>query len=269
METKVAEQLRMQVQERRQQILADIELQRGSKVITLIHHREPWSYSDHPQAISLEDTEHVLMGIESTPSDRPIDLILHTPGGLALAAEMIALAVKRHPAPVTVFVPFYALSGGTLIALAADEILMAPYSVLGPVDPQIGGMPANALLRLLTKKPLAAIQDQMVILADVAEMALNGARSFVISLVGDRMSEGEAEALVNFMTGGYITHDTPIFGLVAQSLGLPVVLEIPREVYDLFATYEFGNVQRPSLPYCECLDPQGMPNHGNKINHGQ
>lgn len=269
METKVAEQLRMEIEERRKQIFSQMESERGTRVLTLIHRREPWAESEDPRAMSLEDTEHVLMGLESTPQDRPVDLILHTPGGLALAAEMIALAVKRHPAPVTVFVPFYALSGGTLIALAADEIRMAPYSVLGPVDPQIGGMPANALMRLLAKKPVAAIQDQMVILADVAEMALRSAQSFVVGLVSDRMSSEKAEDLGNFLTGGYITHDTPIFGIVAQSLGLPVIFDIPQEVYDLFATYQFGNVQRPSLPYCECLDPQGMSDHGHKINHGR
>jgi len=44
---------------------------------------------------------------------------------------------------VTVFVPHYAMSGGTLIALTADEIVMDPNAVLGPVDPQIGNMPAG------------------------------------------------------------------------------------------------------------------------------
>jgi len=54
------------------------------------------------------------------------------PGGLVLAAEQIAPALRRHSGTVTVFVPRYAMSGGTLIALAADEIVMDPNAVLGP-----------------------------------------------------------------------------------------------------------------------------------------
>jgi len=73
-----------------------------------------------------------------TDDDVPIDLLLHTPGGLVLASEQIAVAIRRHKAPVTVFIPHYAMSGGTLIALGADEIVMDPNAVIGPVDPQIG-----------------------------------------------------------------------------------------------------------------------------------
>jgi ClpP class serine protease len=69
----------------------------------------------------------------------PIDLIIHTPGGLVLAAEEIARALQAHKAPVTVMVPHYAMSGGTRIALSAGQILMSPSAVLGPVDPQIAG----------------------------------------------------------------------------------------------------------------------------------
>jgi len=54
--------------------------------------------------------EELLRVIRMTPPDRPIDLILHTPGGLVLASEQIARALCSHPAKVTVFVPHYAMS---------------------------------------------------------------------------------------------------------------------------------------------------------------
>ncbi len=54
----------------------------------------------------------------------PLDLVLQTPGGLVLASLQIAQAIRDHRGKVTVFVPHYAMSGGTLIALAADEIAM-------------------------------------------------------------------------------------------------------------------------------------------------
>src|SRR3990172_2025851 len=71
----------------RAEIISKLEEERGTKVITLIHRREPWEEKDE-NYISIEDTEHVLMNIMQTPKD--VDLILHTPGGLVLAAEMIA-----------------------------------------------------------------------------------------------------------------------------------------------------------------------------------
>lgn len=88
--------------------------------------------------IDIEDSEQVLRAIRMTAPEMPIDLVLHTPGGLVLAAEQIACALKRHPGKVTVFVPHYAMSGGSLIAMAADEIVLDPNAVLGPIDPQLG-----------------------------------------------------------------------------------------------------------------------------------
>ncbi|MSP50058.1 MAG: hypothetical protein EXQ95_12130 [Alphaproteobacteria bacterium] len=90
----------------------------------------------------------------------PIDLVLHTPGGLVLAALRIARALDRHPAKVTVLVPHLAMSGGTLIAMAADEIVISPHAVLGPIDPQIGSFPAASLMKVVADKPIAAPADQ-------------------------------------------------------------------------------------------------------------
>lgn len=112
-------------------------------MIAMIHREDTVSLLGVPvsRAIDIEDSEAVLRAIRLTPDEQPIDLILHTPGGLVLAAEQIAHALVEHKGKVTVFVPHYAMSGGTLIALCADEIVMDPNAVLGPVDPQIGDMP--------------------------------------------------------------------------------------------------------------------------------
>src|SRR4051812_28669930 len=101
-----------------------LEEQRSSRVIGLIHREETMSFLGFPIAryIDIEDSERVLRAIQLTDPSVPVDLILHTPGGLVLAAGQIAQALHKHPAKVTVFVPHYAMSGGTLIALAADEI---------------------------------------------------------------------------------------------------------------------------------------------------
>ena len=180
-------------------------------------------------------------------------MIVHTPGGLALAAETIAMALKQHRAKVTVMVPFYALSGGTLIALAADEIMMDRYSVLGPLDPQIGGFPAVALIRLLEKKPSEAISDEMLILADIAKLSVAKMKTSVKWLLEDRLPEDKRETVAEFLTGGYVTHDTPISLDSSRDLGLNVTEGLPEEVYRLFSSWRFGSCERPCLG---CVVPQ-------------
>jgi ClpP class serine protease len=129
--------------------ISQLERERKSRVILLVHRQETMRFLGFPVAryIDINDSEEVLRAIQMTDADVPLDLVLHTPGGLVLAALQIAKAVREHKAKVTVFVPHYAMSGGTLIALAADEIVMCEHSVLGPIDPQLGDSPAASSSR--------------------------------------------------------------------------------------------------------------------------
>ena len=139
----------------RQRMISKIEHDRGSRVILLVHRQETMNFLGFPvyRYIDVDDSEEVLRAIHMTDKDVPIDLILHTPGGLVLASLQIAKAIKKHKGKVTAFVPHYAMSGGTLISLAADEIVMSEHAVLGPVDPQLGKFPAASILKVLGKKP--------------------------------------------------------------------------------------------------------------------
>ncbi len=229
-----------------------IERRRGTRVITLIHRQESISFLGLPIAryIDIEDAEAVLRAIRLTPDDLPIDLILHTPGGLVLAAEQIAQALVRHRGKVTVFVPHYAMSGGTLIALAADEIVMDENAVLGPVDPQIGQFPAASLLRVLREKPIAEIDDQTLVLADIGEKALRQVRAAVIEiLTHNGMQREQAEPLADALACGQWTHDYPIALEEAKALGLPVAAGVPEEVYQLMELYPQTTQRRPSVQY--------------------
>jgi ClpP class serine protease len=227
----------------RQKILAEIEQERGTKVITMIHKKELWTQDDEEPEIGIEDTESVLQAFRKTPPDKPIDLILHTPGGYALAAQMMAMAIKFHPSKVTVMVPFYAMSGGSLMSLAAGEILMEKYSVLGPVDPQIptpdGMWPAGSLSTLVKTKPIQNITDRMVILSDTANLEIENAKAFVMWLLEGKMDHEQADRVADFLARGYMSHATPITLDVARALGLNVVEGIPDKVYDLFKTFAF------------------------------
>lgn len=173
----------------RLRVLTRFEKSRGSRAIALVHRQETMRLLGFPvmRYIDVHDSEEVLRAIRLTDPGRPIDLIVHTPGGLVLAAGQIAQALRRHKGKVTMFVPHYAMSGGTLIALAADEIVMDPNAVLGPVDPQLGQSPAASVLTVLEKKEPKDIDDQTLILADVARKAITQLRATARHLLEERM----------------------------------------------------------------------------------
>src|SRR5258706_14448268 len=158
----------------RRRLIARIESERKSRVVLLVHRQETMSFLGFPvyRYIDINDSEEVLRAIQLTDPSMPLDLVLHIPGGLVLAATQIARAVLKHKGKVTVFVPHYAMSGGTLIALAASEIIMADHAVLGPVDPQLGQSPAASIIKVVREKPIAEIDDQTLIMADQAEKAI-------------------------------------------------------------------------------------------------
>jgi ClpP class serine protease len=227
----------------RQRIIEEIEKERGTRVITMIHKKELWTEPGQDPEIGIEDTETVLQKMRKIPPETPVDFIIHTPGGYAIAAQMMAMAIKFHPSKVTVMVPFYAMSGGSLMSLAAGEIRMEKYSVLGPVDPQIptpdGMYPAGSIATLAKTKPIQSITDRMIILSDVANLEIENAKAFVIWLLEGKMDKEQAERVADFLARGYMSHATPITLDVARALGLNVVEGIPDKVYELFKTFAF------------------------------
>jgi ClpP class serine protease len=232
--------------------LRQLQNSRGSRVIALIHRQETINLLGIPIAryLDINDSEEVLRAIHLTPDDVPIDLILHTPGGLALAASQIANALARHPAPVRVLVPHYAMSGGTLIALAADEIIMDPNAVLGPVDPQLGEYPAASIVAVLEEKPPQRIDDHTLILADVGRKAIAQMEALVCELLRrNNVPEDRARFLATTLATGVWTHDYPITVEQAKALGLPVSEGLPPELYALMALYPQPTMRRPSVEY--------------------
>ncbi len=219
----------------RQRLIARIEKMRGSRVILLVHRQETMGFLGFPvfRYIDVNDSEEILRACQMTDPSVPLDLVLHTPGGLVLASLQIARAIKRHPGKVTVFVPHYAMSGGTLIALAADEIVMSEHAVLGPVDPQLGQQPAASVLKVLEQKPMAEIDDRTLMLADQGRKAIDQLRESVAELLEGRLPEERREDLSRMLSEGRWTHDYPITAEHAKELGLPVRTDIPDEILSL------------------------------------
>jgi ClpP class serine protease len=235
----------------RQKLIASFEKTRGSRVIVLIHRQETMSLLGFPilRYIDIDDSEEVIRAIHMTDPDMPLDLVLHTPGGLVLAAYQIAHAIRMHQGKITVFVPHYAMSGGTLIALAADEIVMEEHAVLGPVDPQLGEYPAASLVKLAESKPISDIDDKSWLLADVGRKAIEQIRAQVGSLLGGKYSAEKAKELAGILTEGRWTHDYPITYEEAVNLGLHVTKGIPPELYQLMSLYPQPIKHQPSVEY--------------------
>jgi ClpP class serine protease len=239
----------------RRNLLRRLEEERGSRVITLIHRQEGSGILGlaFGRYIDIDDSEQLLRAIRMTPPEMPIDLLLHTPGGLVLASDQIAHALKRHDGKVSVIVPHYAMSGGTLVALAADEILMDPDAVLGPVDPQLGSLtrgswPAASILKAL-EQDNPNRDDETLILGDVARKAIDQVRATVEELLAGRFDEAEAGRLAALLSEGRWTHDYPIRLEEARGLGLPVSDAVPELVYELMTLYPRRSQRRPSVEF--------------------
>jgi len=239
------------LQAARLRLMRELEKQRDSRVITLIHRQETMALLGFPlfRYIDIDDSEEVLRAIKLTDDEVPIDLILHTPGGLVLASEQIAHALCRHPARVTMFVPHYAMSGGTLVALAADEIVMDENAVLGPVDPQLGEYPAVSIIKAVEQKSVDEVDDKTLILADVARKAIAQVRARAQSILAEHLPAERAQELAQVLSEGRWTHDYPITVEEGQELGLPISTEMPESVYKLMTLYRQPGQRRPSVQY--------------------
>lgn len=242
---------------RREQAIRNIERKRGSRVITMIHRQEKRSLFgvNVSRMIDLEDAQSIISAIKATPDDKPIDLVLHTPGGLVLAAMQIARAVEAHPAKVTVFVPIYAMSGGTLIALAADEIVMGEFSMLGPIDPQIMGISAASIVAARDAKPIEHVSDVALVLADVSDKAINQVTRGAVEIMTPRMERKEAEALARKLASGTWTHDYALTPAEAHDLGLEVTVGMPPEILNLMKLFP-APVKQSAVEFLP-FDPPG------------
>ena len=250
------------LQNARESALKSLGRKRGTTVMTLIHRQETLSLFGLPLAryIDIDDSEELLRIIRLTPEEQPIDLIIHTPGGIALAATQIAFALKAHKGKTTVMVPHYAMSGGTLIALAADEILMDPNAVLGPVDPQIGTQKgtyaATSIIKVVETKARDETDDETLYLAEEARKALSQMIDTVRDLLKDKFEPDRVEQVIDNLVEGKYTHDFPITAeATCELLGECATAEIPREVYQLMDFYKRDKPQKKGIEYVPLPGP--------------
>jgi ClpP class serine protease len=252
---------RAYLEQRRRVGLVQLSKKRGATVITLIHRQESMSFLGFPvvRYIDIDDSESILRAIRETPSGRPIEIILHTPGGLVLAARQIAAALADHEGTVTAVVPHYAMSGGTLISLAADEIVLDPHATLGPVDPQIGQYAAASILAAVARP--GKHDDQYLVLADQSRKAIAQVESFTRRLLERRLDPREAARTAALLATGTWTHDHPLQRADLEALGLPVRVGVGQEERELMTLYPQPRGRMPAVEYVPGGEPSrpGMP----------
>lgn len=233
----------------RKERLARVQSRRKSRVIAIIHREEMLPGFPIPLRgfIRQDDAEHALAAIRATNPNKPLDIILHTPGGIVLHALQIARAIKAHKGKKTVFVPHLAMSGGTLIALAADEIVMSEHAVLGPIDPQIAGAPAASWLKVVKDKPIASVDDETLLLADVSQKVLDQMRKQACELMQGNYSHDGSCAISDLLASGKWSHDYPITVPEAKELGLRISTDMPADIIDLAALYAKSDVRKASV----------------------
>jgi ClpP class serine protease len=244
----------------RRRALERLSRKREATVITLIHRQETIALLGVPlmRHIDIDDAESVLRAIRETPSGRAIEIVLHTPGGLVLASRQIASALADHDGKVTAVVPHYAMSGGTMIALAADEIVVDDHAALGPIDPQILNFPAASVVAVAERPGPHA--DETLIMADVSRKALHQVQAFAARLLEQHMEPAKAREVARVLSSGLWTHDHPLLPAELEPLGLPVVVGVPAEERELLALYPQPRGRQSAVEYFPGRPaPPGLP----------
>jgi ClpP class serine protease len=233
----------------RRRLLALIARKRKATVITLIHRQESLSLLGFPimRHIDIDDSESVLRAIRETEPGREIEIILHTPGGLVLAASQIARALRDHDGRVVAVVPHYAMSGGTLIALAADEIRLDRHAALGPVDPQLGQYPAASLIEV-SEMP-GDHEDKTLLLANVGRKAIRQVEALAAELLERHSPPDRARDVAHLLATGVWTHDHPLMAPDLEKLGLPVEIGVPPLERSLMDLYPQPRGREPGVEY--------------------
>ena len=233
----------------RRRMLSRIASRRDATVITLIHRQETLSLLGFPlmRHIDIDDAESILRAIRGTARGRTIEIILHTPGGLVLAASQIAQALSDHDGRVVAVIPHYAMSGGTLIALAADEIMLDRHAALGPVDPQLGQYAAASLVAV-AEMP-GKHDDQTLLLADLGRKALFQVEALTTQLLERHTGGARAREVAHLLSSGVWTHDHPLMATELAQLGLPIRGEVSAEERALMDLYPQPRGRQASVEY--------------------
>ena len=219
-----------QARQDRDKLKKKIERQNGGSILIEVIH----DFGDSPQKrddarafIAFEEAMEIMNAVRSINKTGPITIILHTLGGFSLASEFIASAIKQHAGNTTVYVPYVAMSGGTMIALAADKIHLGKNAALGPVDTQYQGYSFEAFKKVYEAKR-EKTGDEVLINYFEFENREKTVRDRVRALTDEHHEPAAVDQLLN----AKLPHDHRVTFDEAKKYGLNVSNECPNEIYE-------------------------------------
>lgn len=206
-----------------------------------------------------EDMNGFMAAVHKLDRAKGLDLILHTPGGdIAATESLVKYLWVMFDKNIRVIVPQLAMSAGTMIACAAKSVVMGKQSSLGPIDPQVGGVPAQGVLdefqmavQSIQQNPASAPLWQQVVsryhpsfLLECAQ-AIRWSREMVSGWLKENMFAGNhgqaaiADGVVNYLSDHSITatHSRHLSLSKCEEIGLKVErLEDDEKLQDLVLT---------------------------------
>ena len=166
-----------------------------------------------------------LSSIMNKMKGEDFDLILHTPGGDVFSSLAISRLIKQYPGTIRACVPLFSMSGGSLLALSCDELLMTQNACLGPIDPQLGSLfrygSAAAWEKIVKFKGKKA-EDQSISFAMMGKQYTKSISEHLNKIIDFDLSSAQKGKLIKFLTDGSIEHAYPLTISDLQGFGIDV-----------------------------------------------
>lgn len=207
-------------------------------------------------SINDSDMSGFMTAIHNMDKSKGLDLILHTPGGEVTATEAIGNYLRKvFGNDIRVIVPQMSMSGGTMLACISKEIIMGKHSSIGPIDPQIGGVPAYGVIQEfenakneITRNPAAMPLWQIIISKyhptfigqcyKAIELSTELIKQWLLQgdmFKNEQDKETKVNTILNFLNNNEYTkiHSRHIDNEKAKSIGLKIVdLEEDEKLQD-------------------------------------
>jgi hypothetical protein len=182
---------------------------------------------------------------------------LETSGGITDATEGVLSAIRNTVPDFRVIVARAAKSGGTIIALAASEIVMGASSELGPIDPQFQNLPVSIVIA----NPQADFNLKKMCenwMQQTRALALKCLKQGMFGTPEKTKPDDQIEGIVDALSSGrlYFSHGSAIDHAEARQIGLSVKYlppndEVWKRIWLLYSMYDFDCRQRDYLKVFE------------------
>jgi len=171
----------------------------------------------------------------------PLNIIIHTNGGESDSADTIAVLLKERKGIVNIYIPKYAYSAGTMIALGGDYIYMNWYSVGGPIDAQLDFDHDNELGNDYSTRHIRKLvkckekEDRQFLQGCLADDFHNECEIILRKLLQDN---DNVEIIIENLLNNNISHGYSYTRSDFEKFGLPIKYDVPDDIMKIFNLYK-------------------------------